>query len=329
MPTKRFESGRWLRNNWLELLLLAVLVIAIGWLAALGREIWPKVRPEPIPTPVPTATPAPGSPVAFDGQRALGMVSFLAALGPRVAGSDALTVTAERIEQELRESGWQVDAQEFDLDGVTRRNIVARAGAGEAILLGTHYDTSPLADQDPDEANHLTPPPGANDGGSGTAVLLELARSLDQDRLAGQVWLAFFDGQYRADGEPVAAGVRAWAEQAPAEEPLQAAVLIDLLGGARQQFSIDAASDPAFSQQLWSIAEQLGYAGWFIPESQAGLSLGQAALTGLGGPVSVIAGSNYPYWRTMQDTPEQIDPQSLGRVGQVLRVFLEGKGVTQ
>ncbi|HSN76986.1 MAG TPA: M28 family peptidase [Anaerolineae bacterium] len=319
MTRKRFDAGRWLRNNWLELLLLAVLVIAIGWLVSLGREIWPKVRPEPVPTP---------DPRIFDSQRSLGIVSFLTALGPRVAGSDALTATAERIEQELRESGWQVEVQEFDQDGVARRNIVAWAGSGEPILVGSHYDSSPLADQDPDPANHQAPPPGANDGGSGTAVLLELARVLDKDRLAGQVRLAFFDGQYRADGEAVAAGVQAWATQTPSVEPLQAAVLVDLLGGARQQFIIDTASDLALSQQLWGIAEQLGYAGWFIPEPQAGLNLGQTALADLGGPVAVIAGSDASTWRTLQDTAEQIDPESLGRVGRVLQVFLENQPVS-
>jgi glutaminyl-peptide cyclotransferase len=329
MTTKRFNAGRWLRDNWLELLLLAVLLIATVWLATLGRDIWQQVRPEPVATPVPMPTATPSGPTVFDEARAAGIVSFLTALGPRVAGSDALAATAERIEEELRASGWQVEVQEFELDGVVRRNILARAGVGETILLGTHYDSSPLADQDPVEANRLLPPPGANDGGSGTAVLLDLARSLDQDRLAGQVLLAFFDGQYRADGEPAAAGMQAWAAQAPAAEPLQAVVLVDLLGGARQQFIVDMASDPALSQQLWDLAEQLGYAGWFVPEPQAGLSLGQTALAGLGAPVAVIAGSDYPYWRTLQDTPEQLDPQSLGRVGRVLQAFLENQVVSQ
>lgn len=320
MPSKRFQAGRWLRANWLELLLLTVLLIALGWLVSLGREIWPKVRPEPVPTP---------GPRAFDSQRALGIVNFMTALGPRVAGSDALTATAERIEEELQDRGWQVEIQEFELDGVIRRNIVAKAGEGEAILLGTHYDSSPLADLDPDEAAHTTPPPGANDGASGAAVLLELASALDKEQLAGQVWLVFFDGQYGSDGQPVAAGVRAWVEQTPPREAPQAAVLTALLGSVRQQFGFDSASDPMLSQQLWDVAEQLGYEAWFIPEPQAGLNLGQSALASLGGPVAVIAGSDAPTWRTLQDTPEQIDPQSLERVGRVLQTLLEGQPVSE
>lgn len=320
MSTKRFDARLWLRANWLELLLLAVLLIALGWLVSLGRELWPKMRPEPTPTP---------GPAIFDGQRALGVVTFLTALGPRTPGSDALKVTAERIEEVLRDSGWQVEVQEFTLDGVPRRNIVATAGEGDAILLGAHYDSSPRADLDSNPANRALPPPGANDGGSGTAVLLELARALDKERLAGQVSLVFFDAQYDSDGQPVAAGVQAWAEQTPTVDPPQAAVLIALLGGATQQFSIDTLSDPLLSQQLWDSAEQLGYAGWFIPEPQPAINLGQQTLASLGGPVAVIAGSDAVTWRTLQDTPEQIDPRSLGRVGRLLQVFLENQPVSQ
>jgi glutaminyl-peptide cyclotransferase len=324
MTTKRLDAGRWLRHNWLELLLLAVLLIAIAWLATQGRAIWQQMRPEPAPTLIPTRPVDQAGGAVFDGERAAGVVSFLAALGPRVAGSEASAVTAERIEQELRDNGWQVTVQEFELDGVTRRNIVGSTGAGPVILVGAHYDSSPAADLDPAEANRQTPSPGANDGGSGTAVLLELARTVDKQRLDGEVWLAFFDGQYRSSGEPEAAGVQAWAAQAPPVGDLRAVILMDLLGGIRQQFAIDAASDPALSQQLWSLAAQLGYGGWFIPEVQAGsLNLGQTALASLGGPVAVMAGSDYPYWRTLQDTPEQVDPQGLGRVGRTLQAFLE------
>ncbi len=314
MSSNRFHAGRWLRAYWLELLLLAVLLAALGWLASLGREIWPKVRPEPTPTPPPGV---------FDGARAQGIVNFLTALGPRTSGSDALDLAAESIEKALHDSGWQVEVQAFELDGVIRRNILASAGAGPTILLGAHYDSSPQADLDPNQANRQTPPPGANDGGSGAAVLLELARALDKGRLDGQVTLAFFDGQYGGDGQPLAAGVQAWAGQMPSPEPPQAAVLIDLLGSPRQQFSIDTLSDAALSQQIWDSASQLGYAAWFIPEAQPAIDLGQQALASLGGAVAVIAGSDAPTWRTLSDTPEQIDAQSLGRVGRVLQEFVQ------
>ena len=75
--------------------------------------------------------------------------------------------------------------------------------------------------------------------------------------------------------------------------------------------------------------QQLGYAGWFIPEPQPAINLGQQAVASLGGPVAVIAGSNAATWRTLQDTPERIDAQSLDRIGRLLQVFLEGQPVSQ
>ncbi len=294
MTTKRFDAGSWLRTNWLELLLLVVLVVAIAWLATVGRDIWQQMQPEPSPTPLPGPTAAPG---AFDGPRAAGIVNFLTALGPRVAGSEALAVTTERVEQELREAGWQVEVQPFELEGVSRRNIVAKAGAGEVILVGAHIDSSPRADLDPNEANRQTPAPGANDGGSGAAVLLEAAT----------------------------AGVQALTRQASWTEPLQAVVLLDLLGATRQQFFVDASADPTLSQRLWSLAEQLGLGGWFVQEPGAGIDLGQATFADMGAPTVVIAGSDYLFWRTMQDTPDQIDPESLARVGRLLQAFLENQ----
>ncbi len=314
------ETRHWLRNNWLELLLLGVLLLALAWLASIGRDVWQTVRPEPTPAPPPATAPAWS--VTFDGQRAAGVVSFLAALGPRTAGSEALAVAAERIEQELRDSGWQVQTQTFDLEGVARRNIVASAGNGPGLLLATHYDTSPVADLDPNSANHGTPGPSANDGGSGAAVLLELARVLDRSRLAGQVWLVFLDGQYSNAGDPAATGAQALADAAPWSDPPQAAILLDLLGAADQRFAVDPASDAQLSQQLWNAANQVGLAQFFVEEPGAAIELGQTALAQQGIPAAVIAGSDYPHWRTMLDTPEQIDPASLARVGRLLQAIV-------
>lgn len=318
MPTPPPSVGERLRDNWLELLLLLVLLIALAWLATVGRDVWQRVRPEPTSTPT-----APNALSTFDGQRALGLVSFLTALGPRVAGSTAHDAAAERIEQELRDNGWQVVVQDFQQDGAARRNIVATAGAGDITLLATHYDTSPVADLDPDPANQVLPAPSANDGGSGAAVLLELARSLDQQQLTGEVWLAFLDGQYSPQGTPVSSGAPELASLLPADSTLRGAVWLDLVGGAEARFSVAPGADPALSAQIWDIASQLGYAAWFTAEPGVSLELGQSALAGLGVPSTVIADAGYPFWRTLQDTPDKASPESLARAGQVLQAFLE------
>lgn len=316
IPTATFAKR--LRDNWLELLLLLVLTIAFVWLITIGREVWQRVRPEPTPTRL-----APDVPSAFDAQRAMGLVSFLTALGPRVAGSTAHAAAAERIEQELRESGWRVVVQDFQQDGVDRRNIIATAGSGDITLLATHYDTSPVSDLDADPANQALAAPSANDGGSSSAVLLELARSLDQERLSGQVWLAFLDGQYSPQGALVSDGALHLDDLIPSDAALRGVVMLDLVGGAEARFRIDPKADPALSGQLWSLASQLGYESWFSTEQGISLELGQTDFADLAVPSVAIADTDYPFWRTLQDTPDKLSVESLLRVGRVLQAFLQ------
>lgn len=319
MTTRRLNIRQWLRDNWLELFLLILFLIALVWLAMLGRGAWQMLQPEPVPTR------APIDPQALDGQRALETVTFLTGLGPRVAGSAAHQSAAEHIQQELQASGWEVTAREFEQDGIPRLSIIASAGDGPAVAVATHYDSSPAASQDPDEANRVQPSPGANDGASGAAVLLELARTLDQEQLDAQVWLAFLDGQYDATGAVIAGGAQDLLDQPPWTDAPVAILWLDLLGAAGQRFYPDSSADPLLSQQLWDIAGQLGLGDWFVAEPRQAPDLGQAVLAQLGAPLAVIAGGDYPHWRTLQDTIEQIDPNSLERVALVVRTFLESQ----
>lgn len=322
MEPRRLNVTLWLKDNWLEIALVAVFQFALIWLTAVGSDLWQRVRPEPSPTPIPTTSAGDASPAVFDGQDALGVAAFFTALGPRVAGSEAHQVAAERIEQALADSGWQVAVHDFQQDGQARRNIMAMAGEGAAILLAAHYDTSPAADRDPVEANRLAPPPGANDGASGPAVLLELARTLDREQLNGQVWLAFVDGHYSAQGAPDARGMQELATRFSSETAVNAAVVLDLVGGDEARFALDPATDPALSGQLWDIADDLGYDAWFLSQPGSSVDLGQESLADLGIPTAVIADPGYTSWRTLQDTTDKLSPQSLERVGRVLQAFV-------
>ncbi|MFB0538221.1 MAG: M28 family peptidase, partial [Anaerolineae bacterium] len=113
----------------------------------------------------------------FDGQRAYQHVIAQCDLGPRPTGSAAGWATGDYIIAELKELGWAVTSQEFTYKEIKGRNIAGRRGRGPVVILGAHYDTRPYADYDPVDKNQ--PILGANDGASGVAVLLELARSLD------------------------------------------------------------------------------------------------------------------------------------------------------
>ena len=339
MPKPRNNLVQRLRDNWLELLLIAIFLAALFWIFQVTRGIWiaanaeptatPTVRPliEGKPTRTPTPTPVPAAIAQeFDQARALDLVVSLVALGPRPLGSEAHDAAADAIVAELNRAGWQVEEQTSDIGGVPLRSIVGKAGSGPLIVLGTHYDTPPLADLDPEMDNRSLPVLGANDGASGAAVLLELARSLDKDTLGNTVWLAFVDGQYPpTGGEPVSAGAKSLAEALPPEALPQAVVLLDLVGGLDQKFAVDQNSDPALTQALWSVAQQLGLEAWFLPETAGAVDNGVLAFRQRDIPAANIAGQGYPYRRTVKDTVDKIVAASLGRVGRLLKAYLENQ----
>ncbi|MGZ9234863.1 MAG: M28 family peptidase, partial [Anaerolineales bacterium] len=124
----------------------------------------------------------PPAPVSFDGQRAYADVLTQVAFGARVPGSEGHAKIQEWMQAELESAGWQVEIQTSEALGHPIENLVARRSSdAPQIILGAHYDTRMFADSDPDPAQHTNIVPGANDGASGVAVLLELARSLPDE----------------------------------------------------------------------------------------------------------------------------------------------------
>ena len=169
-------------------------------------------------------------PPAFDGGLALDLVQQQVGFGPRLPGSAGHDRIQEWIQDGLEGLGWQVERQGFSFADVALLNLVGRLedGGGPLIVLGAHYDTRPHADRDP--VDPLAPVPGADDGASGVAVLLELARVLPAARLACDVRLAFFDAEDsgRIDGWDWSLGARHFAEQLAT--PPAAVVVVDMVG---------------------------------------------------------------------------------------------------
>lgn len=323
----RRSPGQWLRDNWIELLLLAILAAALLWYFRIGRDLLGENRPPtgPIPAAIPTLAADVGA-LAFSGQAAMSYVAEIQALGPRVPGSAAAFDTVTLIEQELRRHGWEVATQAFERNGVTLRNVIARAGPdGEALLVGTHYDSRALADQDPDAARRDEPAPGANGSASGVAVLLELARHLDLGLLTRPVVLAFFDGGDQADldGWPPAVGAT------QAAQMLRPGTMISVatVGAQDQRFLIDPNSDRQVSEQLWALARLLGYDQWFVPRAGPQVEGDHLPFRDEGIPVAAIAGTDYASLHTTSDTADQIDPASLERVGRVLEAYLKNRAL--
>lgn len=257
----------------------------------------------------------------FDGNRAWGLVADQMAFGPRPPGTDASLATGSWIASTLEETGWTVDVQPVEYQGVVLQNVVGRLGNSDhaPLLLATHYDTRPRADRDP--VDPFAPVPGANDGASGVAVLLELARVLPE-RLAGQeVWLVFFDGEDSGgiDGWEWHAGASAYAAQLT--EIPQAVVVVDMVGDADLRLPVERNSDPALVEEIWQVAERLG-AGAFVQEPGSSIIDDHRPFVDLGIPAVLIIDIEYAYWHTTADTLDKVRAESLAQVGQVLETWV-------
>jgi glutaminyl-peptide cyclotransferase len=260
----------------------------------------------------------PPAALVFDGQNALAYVSYQLELGPRVSGSIAHQRAVSWMVETLKASGWQVEIQKTQSMGHSIRNIIAKKGSGEPwIILGAHYDSRMLADQDTDPEKQREPVPGANDGASGVAVLLEIARTLPRN-LDKQVWLILFDAEDngRIPEWDWILGSRAFAESLTAYP--DSVVVIDMIGDANLQIYLESNSDEGLSQQIWKQAAELGYSIVFINQVRHSMLDDHTPFLELGIPAVDIIDFDYPYWHTSQDTLDKLSAESLKAVGDTL-----------
>ena len=264
--------------------------------------------------------PSPGN---FNGRRAYTHVTAQMELGPRVTGSAASVAAGNYIADQMKSAGWSVEFQPFVYQGTPVRNVIARTnvGKGPVIILGAHYDSRRRADRDP--AHATEPVPGADDGASGVAVLLELARTLDLREIPNELWLAFFDAEDNGglDGWDWIVGSTYMADHLTIQP--EAMILVDMVGDADQQFYFDANSDPGLSAQVWATAARLGYDEQFIPVVRWAMTDDHIPFARRGIPALDIIDFDYPYWHTTADTADKVSAESLERIGRVLKAFLE------
>jgi glutaminyl-peptide cyclotransferase len=267
-----------------------------------------------------TAPVLPVEGASFSGHAAFTQVEAQMKLGPRPTGSEAWRATGEYIVDQLKRTGWLVEEQRFAYQGTRIRNIIGRKGRGPVVILGAHYDTRLRADQD--KKNPAMPVPGANDGASGVAVLLDLARSLESSHLAREVWLVFFDAEDNGGlgGWEWAAGAKLMAENLTVKP--EVVIVVDMVGDADQQIYYDKNSDPGWSRRIWSVAHRLGYGNYFLPLPKYGVVDDHTPFAQNGIPAVDIIDFDYPYWHTTEDTIDKVSPASLERVGRTLEVFL-------
>jgi len=257
----------------------------------------------------------------FSGDRAYADVKTQVAFGPRIPGSDAHAKVLDWMRSELESAGWQVEIQQSESMGHPIQNLVARrSDEPPQIILGAHYDSRIYATRDPDPAKWTQPVPGADDGASGVAVLLELARSLPDDTVP--IWLVFFDAEDNGEiqGWDWLLGSKAFVTTLSAKP--KAMILVDMVGDTDLSLPMEANSDPALRESIWKTAADLGYGNIFIPQPKYYIEDDHLPFIQAGIPSVDIIDINYAYWHTTSDTPEHVSAQSLQVVGDVLQTWL-------
>ncbi len=243
-------------------------------------------------------------------------------MGPRVTGTTQGWEAGDAIANQLRASRWEVEEQQFTYRDTRARNIIASKGQGPVVLIGAHYDTRPYADNNPPGSRNQ-PIIGADDGASGVAVLLELARVLDVGRTHRRVQLAFFDAEDRGElnGWPFAVGADYMASHLTTKPATM--ILLDMVGDQQQEFYWEGNSDPNLMKDIWDVAAALGYQKEFIPQYKWTMDDDHIPFIKAGIPSVDIIDFDYPYWHTTQDTCDKLSRDSLERVGRVLQTWLE------
>lgn len=258
-------------------------------------------------------------PTAFDGERAHQHVLAQDALGPRTPGSAAHAQFIEYAQSEFRAQGWDVTLQKTERMNQPITNILATRQDNPPVLLMAHYDSRFYADNDPDPANHSQPVPGANDGASGVAVLLELARVLPPNAPVGLL-LVDAEDQGNIPGWDWILGSRAFAESL-AYQP-EAVILLDMIGDADLNIYQERNSDPGLTRELWDAAKRLGYEQYFIPKYKFSMLDDHIPFIEKGIRAVDLIDFDYPYWHTRQDTPDKVSAQSLQIVGEVVQAWV-------
>jgi glutaminyl-peptide cyclotransferase len=263
----------------------------------------------------------------FSGEKAFDHVQRLVDFGPRPPGSKAIEKSRDYIEDELRRAGWQVTRQAFSDDTPQGKlkfvNLIAQfSGQGKPVsplfLLCSHYDTKMF------DAIRFV---GANDGGSSTGLLLELARVIGQHpNLARKIELVFFDGEEafeqfsQTDG---LYGSRHFARQLQSggAKQFRGGLLFDMVGDRSLNITLPEDSPAEIARNIFAAAEALKLRNYFTYLGRE-LIDDHAPVNAIGIPVIDIIDFDYPWWHTADDTLDKISAQSLQIVGFVALYYL-------
>ncbi len=282
--------------------------------------------------------------IPFDGAQAYQYLKQLCAIGPRRSGSAGMAEQQKLLADHFRKLGGQVEFQRFralhPLDGsdVHMANLIVHwaPASKQRIMLCTHYDTLPLPMRDPQNPRGVFL--GANDNGSGVAILMELGREMAQQPGPWNVDFVFLDGEEHifSERDRYFLGSEFFARTYAQSKPpyrYRWGVLLDMVGQTdlrlyQERHGVRWPDTRPLVGSLWATAARLGV-GEFIPRVDPnvrppGISDDHVPLHDLGGiPTCDVIDMDYPPWHTQGDTPDKCSALSLAKVGWVLREWLK------
>ena len=274
-----------------------------------------------------SAAPPSASASSFDAKRAFAELEKQVSFGPRVPLTPGHDAARDHILAELKASAGNAERQDFtwNLGGgkkLPMSNLYARFNptAKKQVMLCAHWDTRPTADQEIDPAKRKKPIPGADDGASGVAVLLELSRVFAAKNPTIGVQIVLFDGEDYGPGiDRMFLGAKQWAKSPALPRP-DYAILIDMIGDKDLTIPREPTSDSVASEvndKIWTAATTLGYLQ-FQPQQSQPILDDHIPLQGAGWKAVDLIDFDYGPWHTLDDTPDKCSPESLKAVGDVL-----------
>ncbi len=283
----------------------------------------------------------PADPAPFDADRAMGYLTKLCDIGPRMSGTEGMTKQQEMLTKHFTDLGAKVQLQKFTAQQASQKgkppvemaNLIVtwNPDAERRVILCSHYDTRPIADQEENSRRWHEPFVSANDGGSGVALLMELGNHMKDLKCKVGVDFVFFDGEeyiWDAKTDEYFFGSKHFAAAYRKDKPKYqyvGAVLLDMIGGKGAKFPVEQNSwfnAAPLVQSVWGTAQDLKVT-MFRDEQGPEVMDDHLALNHAGIPAIDVIDFSYKHWHRLSDTPDKCSGESLSQVSRVLSVWIQ------
>ena len=281
-------------------------------------------------------------PVAFDGKRAMKYLEKICEIGPRISGSKSMRQQQDLIKKHFEDLGAKVVFQNFEATQNSVRgktpmsNIIVsfQPDKKKRVILCSHYDTRPIADQEKDPRDWNKPFVSANDGGSGVALLMEMGNHMKDLKTTVGVDFVFFDGEefiFKNEGpnrDRYFIGSLHFAQTWKKTKnrcDYSAAILLDMIAGAQLNLYYERHSYkffPELCREVWTIAKQQNCKA-FQPRIEHEVQDDHLSLQMVGIPAIDLIDFDYVHWHRLTDTPANCSADSMEQVAKVLSVWLQ------